>query len=155
MKPEKIHFKNLHLLILWKPWIVWYWGSYLQCSAACGSVYHAPDVYCRQILQAPRRTAGPWRVHWSPFLSQEAELFLDRGLPTPAVATSPYVVWSVPWTKGSTLKARYVEIHKPLSLLGYLLEQSPGGVILFVFSHMTLLPISFTVFGELSLNAMA
>lgn len=80
---------------------------------------------------------------------------LPRGLHSAAVATSPYVVWRISWSKGSTLKARYVEIYKPLSLLGYLLEQSLAGVIfLFVFSHMTLLPISFTVFRELSLNTM-
>lgn len=59
---------------------------------------------------------------------------LPRGLHSAAVATSPYVVWRISWSKGSTLKARYVEIYKPLSLLGYLLEQSLAGVIfLFVF----------------------
>lgn len=57
---------------------------------------------------------------------------LPRGLHPAAVATSPYVVWRVSWSKASTLKARYVENYKPLSLPGYLLEQSLAGVIFFV-----------------------
>lgn len=60
--------------MLCKSWIVWYWD--LPAVVPEVLVYDAPDVSCREILQAPRRTADAWRFALKPILFMGGENWL-------------------------------------------------------------------------------